>query len=156
MNGIDLLRHHLATMAFRAQHAISDAPANYPEFEAGQGVLKPVEILNHINLMLVATRQYILRDEPNYPKDVPWWQAIECFHSALADLDEVLVENETADDVLVRRFYQGPWSDAMTHIGQLIMLRRLAGSPVKRLNYMKSDVRAGHLGPDQTLDYTLE
>ena len=71
MNGIDFLRHHLATMAFRAQHAISDAPANYPEFEAGQGVLKPVEILNHINLMLVATRLYIRGEEPNYPKDVP-------------------------------------------------------------------------------------
>ena len=156
MNFIDMLRHHLATLALRAQHAISDAPPSYPEFEAGNGVLKPVEILNHINLMIVATRQVYLGEKLNYPEDVPWEQATERFHSSLAELDQAFAKADPLDDDRIRRLYQGPWSDAMTHVGQLIMLRRLAGSPVRRLHYMKSDVRAGHLGPDQTLDYSLE
>ncbi len=147
-----LIRHTLATLAFRTQHALRGAPDNYPEFKAGNDAWTPLEIINHMAAIAVGTNHYYRTGQFSQMEPLPYKEAITKFHSALADLDRALVESEKPDDKLVLQFFQGPWLDMMTHVGQLMMLRRLAGAPVKTEPYYKSDIRAGHLGPDQPLE----
>jgi len=49
----------------------------------------------------------------------------------------------------VEKLFQGPVADALTHVGQIAVLRRLAGSPVKGENYFVADIAAGRVGADQ-------
>ena len=77
-----------------------------------------------------------------------WDSEIARFFDGLRRLDEALA----ADAPLgfpVEKLFQGPDADALTHIGQIAMLRRLAGSPVKGENYFKAEIQAGQVGPEQ-------
>jgi hypothetical protein len=47
------------------------------------------------------------------------------------------------------RLFQGPIADALTHVGQLAMLRRVAGSPAWSENYSVAKITAGCVGADQ-------
>ena len=147
-----LIRHMLATLAFRTQHALRGAPDNYPDFKAGNDTLTPTQIINHMADIAVASGEYYRGHKYELPEPVPYRQAIERFHTGLANLDHTLAESKQPDDALILQFYQGPWLDMMTHVGQLMLLRRLAGPPVKTEPYSKSDIKVGHLGPDQPLE----
>src|SRR6185503_14650582 len=72
------------------------------------------------------------------------------FHDMLEDLGRHI---ETGSPLLegmsAERLLQGPFSDAMTHAGQLAMLRRLAGSPVAPEDFSRAEIRSERLGPDQ-------
>ena len=46
--------------------------------------------------------------------------------------------------------FQGPIADALTHIGQIGMMRRMAGAPVRGENYFKADIAAGRVGAEQS------
>jgi len=56
-----------------------------------------------------------------------------------------------ADQITAETLLQGPLSDAMTHAGQLAMLRRLAGNPVAPENFIVADIDARRLGIDQAV-----
>ncbi len=151
MTSQGLLRRLLASMAFRVQHAIRNAPEGFCDFEAGNETRTPCAILNHIIAILKASEEIYRGQEYEIPAELPWEAAIEKFHQSLKKLDQTLLESEPPDDRVIRALFQGPWLDAMTHVGQLMMLRRLAGAPVELVPYYKSDMRDGHLGPDQDL-----
>lgn len=146
-----ILRQMLATLAFRFRHAIKDAPVAFEDFEAGMDTRTPAQILNHINVMLVAIEQRYRGKKARFPEPVPWMEAVEMFHGSLVKLDSTIAEKEPPDDDMMLRLFQGPLCDAMTHMGQLMMLRRLFGSSVEGANYYKAAIEAGRLGPDQDL-----
>jgi hypothetical protein len=150
MDSKDLLRHYLATLAFRTRHVLRDAPEGFEDFEVGLDTRSPSQILNHINAILHMTELACRDKKPTLPDELPWIEAIETFHSLLIKLDKTLVKSDLPDEK-VYQLFQGPWCDAMTHVGQLAMLRRLYGAPLKSVNYFRAEIKAGHLGPDQPL-----
>lgn len=128
-----LLRHFVATLRYRADLALRDAPATYPEVESGNGIRTPRAILAHISDVLTFALRRLggeddfagLRSEPQH-----WDDEIGRFHEVLDRLHHVLTSPSELSDERARRLLQGPLSDAMTHIGQLALIRRAAGSPI--------------------------
>ena len=144
---INLIRHFLATLSYRANKVISNVPVNYPGLQTGKGVRTPQEILNHISTVLLHTKSYLLNEkEENYPLR-EWNGEVKLFNDALKELDKIFCRNKKMSMDKLKLLLQGPLSDAMTHIGQLAMLRRLAGSPIPGENFMKADLQAGKLNP---------
>jgi hypothetical protein len=45
--------------------------------------------------------------------------------------------------------FQGPIADALTHVGQLAMQRRLTGAPTRGENFFVAVVTAGQVGEEQ-------
>jgi len=144
----EALRHFLASIAYHASKAIKDAPGNYPELEAGMGIRSPRHLLHHITGVLIyADSFYVHYDTTRFPMK-PWGGEVEHFYAALSNLDESL-RTRTPRGVTELQILQGPLSDAMAHVGQLLMLRRLAGAPVPSENFVYANIRAGALRPDQ-------
>lgn len=152
MDHIYLLRHYLATLAFRTQHALRGAPANYPEFKAGHNVWTPLRILNHMVEIAVGTKEVYCGRDSGKTEPLEWEDAIRKFHSALQELDTALLEMDSPGDNRILQLFQGPLLDMMTHVGQLMTLRRLAGKPVDTEPYYRSAIRVGRVGPDQPLE----
>lgn len=138
-----LIRHLVATLAYRTTKVIQDAPDNYPIFSAGSGVRTPVEILHHMSdLLLFALRAL----QPVEKVEVPvsdWETEVGRFYDTLTRLDEAMAQGSNPHTLTWEQLLQGPLSDAMTHAGQLTLLRRLAGHPVAGENYSRADIRAG-------------
>jgi hypothetical protein len=79
---------------------------------------------------------------------LPWDQEVARFFAALAAFDTYLASDEPlgwSTESLV----PGPIADALTHTGQLTMLRRLAGVPVRGENYARATISAGTVGISQ-------
>jgi hypothetical protein len=144
-------RRFLATLAFRTRHALQDAPLGFEDFEAGMEVRTPLQILHHMTHCLDWVIHILKDEKPTQLERASWMEAVEMFHSKLNQLDQALIDNELADDDKCYRMLQGPLCDAMTHVGQLMMIRRLMGSSVKGTNYYKADIKNGEIGPRQPL-----
>lgn len=146
-----LLRHFLGALAYRAQKALRGAPPSFPAFPAGQQTRSPVEILRHMTSVLGYARTLLVRGSyPRSPEPLPTFAAeIDRFHEALDALSRELDAGTPLRGITEPQLLQGPLSDVMTHIGQLALLRRLAGAPVPPENFLFADVRADRLGPDQ-------
>ncbi|MBU0985251.1 MAG: hypothetical protein KKA42_15355 [candidate division Zixibacteria bacterium] len=146
-----LLRHSLATLAYRTRHALQETPVGFEDFEAGLDARTPLEILHHVNgILSLADRKYRgKKPEPN--EQMSWVEEIESFHQYLNALDRAIAEGSAPDDETMLRIYQGPICDALTHVGELMLLRRLFGSPVVTANYYQADIQVGALGPGQPL-----
>ncbi|HET9743773.1 MAG TPA: hypothetical protein VFQ00_13570 [Terriglobales bacterium] len=145
-----LLRHTLATLAYRGGKTVRNAPENFSSFSCGGGCRTAGEILAHIGDLLdwglsVAKG----KEEWHNSKPQSWADDVKRFHRGLADLDAYLASNQPLP-VSVERLFQGPVADALTHVGQIAIMRRLAGSPIKGENYFVADIAAGRLGPEQT------
>lgn len=145
-----LMRHTVATLAYRGGKTLRDAPENFAAFRLGERTRTPGEILAHINDVLdwaywLAQGQHKWRDST----PLPWEQEVARFFDALKRLDEYLA-SEAPLGFPLERLFQGPVADVLTHIGQLAMLRRLAGRPVRGENYFKAEIEIGRLGPDQS------
>lgn len=145
----DLLRHFLAALAYRTQKALRDAPESFADFYAGEGVRTPKDLLRHMTSVLGYARTFLIGG--TYKADpLPDMQSeIARFHAMLEDLGTRLAAGETFAGTTPESILQGPFSDAMTHAGQLAMLRRLSGSPVPPENFVKADIRSDKLGADQ-------
>ncbi len=147
----DTTRRLIATLAFRTRHAFHGAPVGFEDFEAGMDVRTPLQILNHINDCIAHTDDAIHGRKPRRLESLPLMEAQETFHLELTQLDETLAHAKLPDDDKCLRLLQGPLSDAMTHVGQIVMMRRLMGSPVSSVSYSKADIRTGEVGPKQPL-----
>jgi hypothetical protein len=145
----ELLRHAVATLAYRGGKAVRGAPAGFADFRAGDGTRTPREILAHIGDLLDWALS-IARSEQAWKDSAAreWDAEIERFFEALGRFDAYLA-SATPLGAPVERLFQGPIADALTHVGQIAMLRRLAGVPMKGENYFQADVAAGRVGPDQ-------
>jgi hypothetical protein len=144
-----LLRHTLATLAYRGGKALRDAPAELAEFRVAARSRTPLQILAHVGdlldwaLELCEGRHVWQESTP-----ISWEREVERFFEGLAALDARLASGRPLG-FPPERIFQGPIADALTHVGQLAMLRRLAGSPVRGENYFKAEIRAGRVGADQ-------
>jgi hypothetical protein len=145
----DYLRHALATLAYRGGKVLRGAPQGFGSFRVGGASRTPSEILTHVcdlldwSLSLVGGQE-VWRDS----SPITWDSDVQRFFGALGTLDERLAAPGALGCPWTRLF-QGPIADAFTHIGQLAMLRRLAGSAVRGENYLKAEIVSGRVGPDQ-------
>jgi hypothetical protein len=146
-----MLRHFLAALAYRTQKALRDAPANFGDFRAGHDVRTPAELVRHMTSVLGYSRTCFIGGR-YWPEPLPSLAAeIERFHEMVADLAGHLQRGTELQGVRPEQLLQGPFADAMTHAGQLAMLRRLAGAPVPPENFIVADISAERLGPDQPM-----
>jgi hypothetical protein len=146
----ELLRHAVATLAYRGAKAIAGAPPEFADFRPSDSTRTPVALLSHIGDLLDWAVSLAEGNQRWTPVDPTGWDdATTRFFAGLGTFDEYLA----SDRPLVwsaERLFQGPVADALTHVGQLMMLRRLAGIPVRSENYSKADVRAGRVTAEQT------
>lgn len=144
-----LLRHTLATLAYRGAKAFRDPPPGFEGFRAAPGSRSAGEILAHVGDLLdwglaLAHGQHKWKDSPV----LPWAEGVARFHTALERFDAALA----APDGLgfsAEQLFQGPIADSFTHVGQISLLRRLASSPVKGENYFKADIATGRVSQAQ-------
>jgi hypothetical protein len=146
----ELLRHALATIAYRGGKAVRGAPENFATFKVHPASRTPSEILAHLGdlfdwALTLAKGAQAWHDS----KPQAWDQEAERFFAALGRLDEYLASDLPLNES-PERLFQGPIADALTHIGQLTMLRRVEGTPMRSENYHKAEIVAGRVGPDQT------
>jgi hypothetical protein len=145
----EILRHTLATLAYRAGKAVRDAPPPFAAFAVAPGSRTPEQIVAHMGdlfdwaLSMAKGKQTWRNSTP-----LPWDQEIARFFAALEAFDAYLGSNEPLEWP-IERLFQGPIADALTHTGQLTMLRRLAGSPIKAENYAKAVIAVGMVGVTQ-------
>jgi hypothetical protein len=148
MNGKrELLRHAVATVAYRAVRALEGAPEEFGGFaDCGR---TPAQILAHMG-DLFDWALSIARGEEHWRNSVPvsWAEEQQRFFAALEAFDRQLVSTEQIH-ASEERLFQGPVADALTHVGQLAILRRLAGSPAWSENYSVAKIMAGCAGADQ-------
>jgi hypothetical protein len=145
-----ILRHFLAAIAYRTQKALRAAPAHFGSFRASNDVRTPAELIRHMTSVLGYARTFFIGGEYR-PAPLPTFRdEIARFHDMLQDLGKH-IENDTLvpEGMSAERLLQGPLSDAMTHAGQIAMLRRLAGSPIPPENFIVADIHAARLGADQ-------
>lgn len=139
----DLLRHTLATLAYRTARATENAPESFADFDgAGR---RPVAILAHMG-DLFDWALAMAKGSPAWHNSTPlaWAEEQERFFAALGAFDAYLAS--TAElHAPVERLFQGPIADALTHAGQLAMLRRLAGAPIRGENYYVAAISAGQV-----------
>jgi hypothetical protein len=147
----DLIRHTLATLAYRLGKVLLGTPDSFGEFRAsGQVIRTPAQILAHIgDLMDWALAQVEGRKAWNNSTPLPWPQEIARFFAAMKALDDRIAAGGLSA-VTPERLFQGAIADALTHTGQIALLRRLAGIPVKGENYAIADISAGRVGSEQS------
>jgi hypothetical protein len=143
----ELLRHTLGTLAYRGAKTLRDAPPTFADF-SGAG-RTPAQILAHLgDLLDWALSMADGSRKWNESKPLPWNQEGERFFAALKRFDDYVASTETLQ-APVEKLFQGPVADALTHVGQLAMMRRLAGCPIKAENYLAATVEVGRVGADQ-------
>ena len=145
-----LLRHTLATLAYRGGKVISNTPDNFGAFRVHEATRTPGEILAHIGDLLdwalrTSQGEYVYKSS----SPLPWKEEVERFFAALKALDSYLASNEPLG-YPAEKIFQGPIADALTHVGQIALLRRMAGAPVRGESYFRAEIEAGRVGPDQS------
>ncbi len=145
----DMVRHLLATMVYRATRAIQNAPVEFGVFCAREGSRTPIQILSHMS-DLCDWALSMARGQEKWRDAVPqsWDSEVSRFYSCVRALDDYLA-GPSAVSCSIRRLMQGPVADAVSHVGQLAMLRRISGNPIRGENFFKADIEAGRVGPDQ-------
>ena len=147
--GRGLLRHTVATLAYRAGKVLRGAPPGFSEFRAGESARTPGQILAHLGdlfdwALSIARGEQAWKDSPV----LDWEAGSRRFFDSLARFDEYVASGAPLGNP-AERLFQGPVADALTHVGQIALLRRLAGSPIKGENYHQADIATGRVGPDQ-------
>jgi hypothetical protein len=141
-----MLRHLLATLAYRAAKVLRDVPAEFGEFQAGPVTRRPVQIVAHMGDLMswgitLAHGEHVWKAEGSGD----WDTEVKRFLDRLADLDRAL-EAGALPPGAEEKLIQGPLTDALTHVGQLAILRGLAGCPVRPESYARAEIVAGRVG----------
>jgi hypothetical protein len=145
-----LLRHIVATIAYRGGKAVRGAPATFAAYSPDGSPRTAGRILAHVgDLFDWALSQVRGAEAWNDSTPLAWDAECERFFAALQRLDDYLASDATLA-VPAQRLFQGALADALTHIGQLAMLRRLAGVKIKGENYSRAEIVAGRVGAEQT------
>jgi hypothetical protein len=145
----EMLRHTVATAAYRAGKALRTAPENFSDFRLGPTSRTAGQILAHMgDLFEWALSIAEGHQRWNDSMPLPWERETARFFGALQAFDDYLASSAPLADSC-EAIFQGPVADALTHIGQLAMLRRLAGSAVRGENYHRANIEIGRAGPEQ-------
>jgi len=144
-----MLRHTVATVAYRGGKAVRGAPESFAAYSPDGTARTPVKILTHIgDLFDWALTQAKGAEAWNDSTPLEWDREIARFFAALTRFDEFLA-SEAPLATPPERIFQGAVADALTHIGQLAMLRRLAGVRMKSENYSRAEIVPGRVGATQ-------
>lgn len=145
-----MLRHYLGALAYRTQKALRGAPTDFGTFRIAPGVRNPMELVQHMTSVLGYARTFFI-GATYWPEALPTLdEEIDRFHEVLADLADRCTQTEPFPAAITaEQLLQGPFADAMTHAGQLAMLRRLHGAPVPPENFVFARVDPNRLGRDQ-------
>ena len=146
---MDLLRHTIATLAYRTAKVVRDAPEGFATFRASDTTRTPGEILGHMAdlfdwALALANGEHRWNDSPA----LAWEAGSARFFAALQAFDERLRSGDPLH-CGAEQLFQGPIADALTHVGQLALLRRMAGAPIRAENYFKAVVETGRIGLQQ-------
>src|SRR5208337_1731652 len=144
----ELLRHILATLAYRGGKTVRNAPAEFAGFSAAGRT--PAQILAHVGDLLdwaLSMANGTRKWHDSTP--LPWDQEGARFFAALKSFDDYLASAEPLQ-APAEKLFQAPVADALSHVGQLAMLRRLAGAPIVGENYYAADIVVGRVGAEQT------
>jgi hypothetical protein len=143
------LRHTLATLAYRAEKALRDAPPDFADFRPSSRSRSALALVAHLG-DLMEWGERMARGEARWQAmpQTSWSAAIDRFFRALAALDAALTDmpSQSAHHDMI---FQGPVADALTHVGQLTMMRGMAGAPVRPESYARSKITIGRVGRDQ-------
>ena len=145
----EMLRHTLATLAYRGGKTLRDAPEGFASFRMNETTRTPAEILAHVCDLLdwalgLAGGRHVWRDS----EPLPWREGAARFFDGLEALDRRLASAEPLG-FPAEKIFQGPIADALTHVGQIALLRRMAGCPVRGENYFVAEIAAGRVGTEQ-------
>lgn len=146
----EFLRHTVATVAYRGGKAIKDAPEGFADFKSGESTRTPFEILAHIGdlfdwALSMAKGQTAWIDG----KTANWQEESNRFFDSIKTFDDYLASDETIHEP-VEKLFQGPVADALTHIGQINILRRMFDAPIRGENYFKAEIEIGRVGAEQS------
>ena len=143
------LRHTLATLAYRGGKTLRDAPADFGNFLANETSRTPLEILTHIgDLIEWALSICEGRHDWKPVQAESWDEQATRFFAVLERFDQRLASDQPLGN-RPEKLFQGPIADAFTHVGQIAMLRRMAGAPMRAENYHSADIAAGRVGAEQ-------
>lgn len=146
---LPFLRHSLATLAYRAGKTLRGAPEGFAEFRAGEKTRTPGEILAHMGDLLdwaltLADGKHVWHNST----PLAWDREVERFFAGLAAFDRRLATGQPLG-FSPEKLFQGPVADALAHTGQIAMLRRMAGAPVRGENYFRAKIAIGWVGEEQ-------
>jgi hypothetical protein len=144
-----LLVHFLAVLAYRTQKALRGAPPEFELFEAGNQVRSPTELVRHMTRVLDYARTCFAGGTYRHMPPGTLTDETLRFHAVLEDLATLLNSGTPLRDVTEEQLLQGPFCDAMTHAGQLAVLRRLAGVPIPPESFIDAGIQRERLGPNQ-------
>ena len=145
----ELLRHTVATLAYRAGKALREPPLDFPALSVQPGCRTPAQILAHMGDLFdwaLSMAQGAQKWKSSTPQS--WDADCDRFFRALESFDDYLASDATLG-ASVECLFQGPIADALTHTGQLTMLRRIAGMPIRSENYSRAEIARGRVGADQ-------
>jgi hypothetical protein len=146
----EFLRHTLATIAYRGGKALRGAPDTFADFRAAPTSRTPAQIVAHLGDLFDWALSIAQGAERwNNSEPLVWDREVARFFATLQRLD-VYLASDAPIPAPPEKIFQGALADALTHVGQLTMLRRLAGVPIRGENYYRSDIVAGRVGPEQT------
>ena len=144
----EVVRHLVATLAYRAAKVLRDVPPDFATRPFGDSTRVPVAIVAHLG-DLMAWGVSIARGgsvwKPEGSRD--WRCEVDRFFEHLSTIDRELASETFAGSI--EKLIQGPLTDALWHIGQLAMLRGMAGAPVRPESYARAEIVAGRVGLDQ-------
>ncbi|WP_206886197.1 hypothetical protein [Alicyclobacillus mali (ex Roth et al. 2021)] len=138
------IRHLLATIGYRASRVLNGVPDTFATFSAGEGVRTPVELVHHVGDVLLIVYRDLRGGEREELPAGPWREEVERLFRILEDVDQAIAQGAEPTKRSWEQLLQGPIADALTHIGQLATLRRLAGNPMPAESYLRAEVQVGH------------
>ncbi|MGD0589195.1 MAG: hypothetical protein ABSA44_00175 [Bacteroidota bacterium] len=146
----EIVRHTIATMVYRGAKTLRGAPLDFEKFRINPQSRTPVEIVAHIGdlfdwALTIAKGHGVWHDSPPQA----WDREVARFYASVKEFDTYLAGDSTITCPL-EKLIQGPIADAITHVGQLAMLRHLFGAPIRGENYFLADIAAGRVGPEQS------
>jgi hypothetical protein len=150
MGDREMLRHAVATLSYRGGKAVRGAPDRFGDFKTEASIRTPGQVLAHIGDLLdwalaLADGRHVWHDST----PVDWPDEVARLFAALVRLDARLASDAPLG-YTEEQLFQGPIADALTHVGQITMLRRMYGAPVRGENYLLADIVAGRVGPEQS------
>ncbi|MGA8145535.1 MAG: hypothetical protein WB987_16735 [Candidatus Acidiferrales bacterium] len=146
----ELLRHTVATLAYRGGKAMRGAPEDFAGFRASEKTRTPGEIAAHLgDLFDWALSMARGKQEWHDSEPLAWDAGSDRFFASLQAFDDYLASDAPLG-LSAEKLFQGPVADALTHVGQIAMLRRIYGSPIRAENYCKADIVAGRVGAEQS------
>lgn len=145
-----LLRHTVATLAYRAEKVLRDVPDGFATMRVSEHSRTPLEILGHLGDLAEWAGRFARGERRWVAAAMPptWAEGVSRFFQALEVLDDALGAADP-EGYSAEALFQGPIADALTHVGQLALIRGVAGAPIKPESYARAKIEVGRVGADQ-------